>query len=125
MARSRPCGWRSTPANSPPRLRACRRALVLAGRNRRGASAVAGYYEEVGLIPEGSGSQSSMPLRVGLRLCELPRMPTFRDCPKSLGRVCGVALRAAEKLLLAHFALFILAKSTLGALLEPLFGQSL
>jgi hypothetical protein len=46
-----------------------------------------------------------------------------RNCPKSLGRVCSVALRAAEKLLLAHFVVRIAAKSTLGALLKPLFGQ--
>src|SRR5215203_442086 len=47
-----------------------------------------------------------------------------RDCPKSLGRACNVALRVIERVPLAHFGLRIPAKSTVGALLEPLFGQS-
>src|SRR5215213_10722060 len=48
----------------------------------------------------------------------------WRDCPKSLRRTFNIALRATKEGVLVHFALRIPAKSTLGALLIPLFGQS-
>ena len=56
---------------------------------------------------------------------ELPRIPTFRDCPKSLVGVYSAALRTAENASFGHFAFPIAAKSMLAALFEPLFGQSL
>src|SRR5215213_4707370 len=49
----------------------------------------------------------------------------WRDCPKSLRGTFNIALRATKEGVLVHFALRIPAKSTLGALLVPLFGQSL
>jgi len=44
---------------------------------------------------------------------------------ESLGGVYGVSRQIAEKALFDPFALLAAAKSTLGALLEPLFGQFL
>jgi hypothetical protein len=49
----------------------------------------------------------------------------FRNCPKSLGRARSVARRAAKGGFSVYFTLRIPAKSTIGALLEPLFGQFL
>ena len=51
--------------------------------------------------------------------------PRNRNCPKSLGHTCSVALRVAKEGFSVRFALHIPAKSMLGALLKPLFGQAL
>jgi hypothetical protein len=63
----------------------------------------------------------------------LPRTPnrrssqnsSSRNCPKSLGGACDVALRATEKVLFGPFWPPYAAKTVLGALLIPLFGQFL
>jgi hypothetical protein len=58
-----------------------------------------------------------------LRFDALIHPTSGRNCPKSLGGVYGAAVRNAEKALFGSFALLIAAKSMLGALFEPLFGQ--
>ncbi len=55
---------------------------------------------------------------------EFSELP-LRNCPKSLGRTCSVALGAPKKGCLVYFAVPIPAKFTLGAALESLFGQFL
>jgi hypothetical protein len=47
----------------------------------------------------------------------------FRNCPKSLGRARGVALRAAETLLFEPFRAPHTGQINVGALFLPLFGQ--
>ena len=46
-----------------------------------------------------------------------------RNCPKSLGRARGVALRAAETLLFDPFRAPHTGQINVGALFLPLFGQ--
>jgi hypothetical protein len=53
------------------------------------------------------------------------RERTFRNCPKSLGRARGVALRAAETLLFDPFRAPHTGQINVGALFLPLFGQFL
>src|SRR5215211_5359638 len=48
-----------------------------------------------------------------------------RDCLKSLGRACCMALQAAQKVLSVHVTLRKPAEFTLEALLKSLFGQFL
>jgi hypothetical protein len=58
-----------------------------------------------------------------------PRWLLLRDYPKSLGRAYNVALRAPKRYFSARFGasfgLRMPAKSTLGALRLPVFGQFL
>ena len=62
--------------------------------------------------------------RVGALGPFLIHPPSERNCPKSLGRARSVARRVAkERGFSVYFTLRIAAKSTLGALLVPLFGQ--
>src|SRR5918998_3135813 len=64
---------------------------------------------------------------------ELPKTPLgrssqnspSRNCPKSLGGACNVALRATETVLFGPFWPPYTAQFTVGALLVPLFGQFL
>jgi len=49
----------------------------------------------------------------------------LENLSESLGGVYGVSRQIAEKALFGPLALLAAAKSTLGALLEPLFGQFL
>jgi hypothetical protein len=49
----------------------------------------------------------------------------IRNRPKSLGSACGVALQTAVKAILTHYGFLKMPKSTVGALLRPLFGRFL
>ena len=77
-------------------------------------------------------SNTSVPLQQGtsdlgllrcIASCYSPDV--LEKMSESLGGVYGVSRQIAEKALFDPFALLAAAKSTLGALLEPLFGQFL